>query len=100
MDALAFTGPSELPRLSDGFAELEKELARGPAERGWEDQRWALARIGVLIAWRFRIGCSMAAVWRLLHRHGWSWQSPARRALERDEHAVELWKKDVWPQAE
>jgi hypothetical protein len=22
-----------------------------------------------------------------------------RRALERDEHAVELWKKDVWPQA-
>ncbi|WRZ95667.1 winged helix-turn-helix domain-containing protein [Streptomyces sp. NBC_01007] len=33
-------------------------------------------------------------------RHGWSWQSPARRALERDEHAVELWKKDVWPQVE
>ncbi|MET7608469.1 hypothetical protein ABZS96_40010, partial [Streptomyces avermitilis] len=24
----------------------------------------------------------------------------ARRALERDEHAVELWKKDVWPQVE
>ncbi|MEU1408243.1 winged helix-turn-helix domain-containing protein [Streptomyces sp. NPDC005728] len=22
----------------------------------------------------------MAAVWRLLHRHGWSWQCPARRA--------------------
>ncbi|MER6274554.1 winged helix-turn-helix domain-containing protein [Streptomyces sp900105755] len=36
----------------------------------------------------------------LLHRHGWSWQSLARRALERDEHAVELWKKDVWPQVE
>ncbi|MFE9446602.1 winged helix-turn-helix domain-containing protein [Streptomyces sp. NPDC006602] len=39
----------------------------------------------------------MAAVWRLLHRHGWSWQSPARRPVERDEHAVELWEKDVWP---
>ncbi|MEU9918910.1 winged helix-turn-helix domain-containing protein [Streptomyces sp. NPDC051001] len=36
--------------------------------------------------------CSMAAVWRLLHRHGWSWQSSARRALEGDEHAVELWE--------
>ncbi|MEV0521800.1 winged helix-turn-helix domain-containing protein [Streptomyces sp. NPDC050439] len=43
---------------------------------------------------------SPAAVWRLLHRHGWSWQSPARRAIERDEHAVHLWKKGVWPQAE
>ncbi|XES01417.1 winged helix-turn-helix domain-containing protein [Streptomyces sp. S1D4-11] len=36
----------------------------------------------------------------LLHRHGWSWQCPARRAVERDEGAVGLWKKDVWPQVE
>lgn len=43
---------------------------------------------------------SSAAVWRLLHRHGWSWQYPARRTLERDEQAVGLWTKDVWPQAE
>ncbi|MER5398529.1 winged helix-turn-helix domain-containing protein [Streptomyces sp. NPDC002599] len=42
----------------------------------------------------------MAGAWRLLHRHCWSWQCPARRAPERDEHAVELWKKDVWPQVE
>ncbi|MFG2639218.1 winged helix-turn-helix domain-containing protein [Streptomyces sp. NPDC048362] len=34
---------------------------------------------------------------RQLRRHGWSWQAPARRALERDEHAVELWTKEVWP---
>ncbi|WOX12667.1 winged helix-turn-helix domain-containing protein [Streptomyces sp. N50] len=26
-------------------------------------------------------------------RHGWSWQQPARRAIERDDDAVELWKK-------
>ncbi|MFF5839599.1 winged helix-turn-helix domain-containing protein [[Kitasatospora] papulosa] len=39
----------------------------------------------------------MAMVWRLLKRHGWSWQAPARRALERDEHAVELCKKEGWP---
>ncbi|MEU2065182.1 winged helix-turn-helix domain-containing protein [Streptomyces sp. NPDC013455] len=30
-------------------------------------------------------------------RHGWSWQAPARRALERDEHAIEWWKKEVRP---
>ncbi|MFE9599910.1 winged helix-turn-helix domain-containing protein [Streptomyces hokutonensis] len=91
----------ETAQLSDGqFAELEKELALGPAEDSWEDQRWTVARIRAVIAVRFEIDCSMAAVWRLLHRHSWSWQSPARRARERDEHAVELWKKDVWPQVE
>ena len=101
MDALASTGPATVPKLSDGqFAELEQELALGPAEHGWDDQRWTVARIRAVIAVRFDIDCSMAAVLRLLHRHGWSWQSPARRALERDEHTVELWKKDVWPQVE
>jgi putative transposase len=101
MAALASAGPPKLPKLSDErFAEPEKELARGPAAHGWEDQRWTLARIRVLIARSFKLNCSSAAVWRLLHRHGWSWQSPARRALERDEQAVGLWKKDVWPQAE
>ncbi|MER5845652.1 winged helix-turn-helix domain-containing protein [Streptomyces sp. NPDC002012] len=28
----------------------------------------------------------------------WSWQQPARRAIERDDSAVELWKREVWPQ--
>ncbi|MEU0403680.1 winged helix-turn-helix domain-containing protein [Streptomyces sp. NPDC006197] len=37
-------------------------------------------------------------VWRLPKRHGWPWQTPARRALERDEHTVELWKREVRPQ--
>ncbi|MEV0185204.1 winged helix-turn-helix domain-containing protein [Streptomyces sp. NPDC050625] len=101
MEALASTGPVRLPRLSDGqFAELEKELALGPAEHGWEDQRWTLALIRALIAFTFGIDCSMAAVWRLLHRHGWSWQSPACRALERNAQAVALWKKDVCPHVE
>ncbi|MFD9281353.1 winged helix-turn-helix domain-containing protein [Streptomyces mirabilis] len=67
---------------------------------GWEDQRWTLARIRTLIARRFRLDCSSAAAWRLMHRHGWSWQCPARRALERDEGAVGLWKKDVWQRVE
>ncbi|MES5824514.1 winged helix-turn-helix domain-containing protein [Streptomyces sp. RG80] len=35
-----------------------------------------------------------------MHRHGWSWQSSALRALECDEQAEGLWKKDVRSQAE
>ncbi|WP_256331988.1 winged helix-turn-helix domain-containing protein [Streptomyces sp. 2314.4] len=51
-----------------------------------------------MIGRRLRLSLSVATVWRLLKRHGWSWQAPARRALERDEQAVELWKREVWPQ--
>ncbi|MFG3590144.1 winged helix-turn-helix domain-containing protein [Streptomyces sp. NPDC047990] len=50
-----------------------------------------------MICRRLGLSLSMATVWRLLKRHGWSWQAPARRALERDEHAVELWKREIWP---
>lgn len=57
-DALASAGPPKLPKLSDEqFAELEQELAVGPAVHGWEDQRWTLARIRVLIARKFRLEC-------------------------------------------
>ncbi|MET8038368.1 winged helix-turn-helix domain-containing protein [Streptomyces sp. NPDC005345] len=91
---------AQAPTLSDErFALLESELAKGPAAHGWEDQRWTLERVAALIP---PVPGQLlgAGVWRLLHRHSWSWQSPARRALERDEYAVELWKKDVWPQVE
>ncbi|MCX4791122.1 winged helix-turn-helix domain-containing protein [Streptomyces sp. NBC_01221] len=59
-----------------------------------------LGRVQAVIARRFRVNVSVATVWRLLKGHGWSWQAPARRALERDEHAVELWKKEVSPRVE
>ncbi|WSM17531.1 winged helix-turn-helix domain-containing protein [Streptomyces sp. NBC_01717] len=67
-----------MPKPSDGrLADPEKELALGPAMHGREDWWWPLARIRVLIAWRFRIDCPPAAVWRLLHMHGRSRQCPA-----------------------
>ncbi|MEV6011926.1 winged helix-turn-helix domain-containing protein [Streptomyces sp. NPDC051976] len=50
----------------------------GSAAHGWEDQRWALARVQEVIARKFHVTCSIAAEWRLLHRHNWSWQAPAR----------------------
>ena len=32
-----------------------------------------------------------------MHRHGWSAQVPVRRALERDEEAIAVWKAEVGP---
>lgn len=86
------------PRLSEAqIARLERELERGPLAHGWADQRWTLARIKTLIGRLFHVSYTVEGTWRLLKRHGWSWQQPARRAIERDDAAVEVWKKETWP---
>ncbi|WP_328759776.1 helix-turn-helix domain-containing protein [Streptomyces sp. NBC_00271] len=51
----------------------------------------------MLIGRLFRISYTVEGTWRLLKRHNWSWKQPARRAIERNDDAVELWKKEVWP---
>ncbi|WP_451644057.1 IS630 family transposase [Streptomyces virginiae] len=98
MAALRSTGPANSPTVTDAqFAVLEEELGKGPSAHGFDDERWTLARVQTVIRRRLRLTLSVATVWRLLKRHRWSWQAPARRALERDEHAVELWKQEVAP---
>jgi putative transposase len=98
MEALRSAGPANSPTVTGAqFAVLEEELGKGPAAHGFGDERWTLARVQTVIRRRFGLTLSVATVWRLLKRHGWSWQAPARRALERDEYAVELWKKEMWP---
>ncbi|MFD8825098.1 winged helix-turn-helix domain-containing protein [Streptomyces sp. NPDC059605] len=76
------------PRLDEAqVARLEQELERGPLAHGWADQRWTLARVKTLIGRLFRVGYTVEGTWRLLKRHGWSWQQLARRAIERDDEA-------------
>ncbi|MDQ0836064.1 transposase [Streptomyces achromogenes] len=72
-------------------------MERGPLAHGWADQRWTLAGIKTLIGRLFRVSYTVEGTWRLLKRHGWSWQQPTRRAIERDDDAVEVWKKETWP---
>src|SRR5436309_4291021 len=55
--ALASTGPGGAScRLSDAQLDrLRTELERGPAEHGWADQRWTLARIATVIGRLFHL---------------------------------------------
>lgn len=77
-----------------------RELDKGPVAHGWPDQTWTLARIATLIGRRFHKSYTPQGVAALLHRHGWSQQVPARRAVERDEDAAAAWVRKVWPGAE
>nr|WP_031526046.1 winged helix-turn-helix domain-containing protein [Streptomyces sp. NRRL F-5123] len=95
---LGVEGAAVTARLGERqFAQLERELEKGPLAHGWEDQRWTLARIKTLIGRRFHVSYTVQGVWKLMRRNGWSCQQPVRRAIERDDEAVEVWKKQVWP---
>jgi transposase len=101
IEALCSKGPMARERLSPAqWERLEAELARGPLAHGWDDeaQGWTCKRIKVLIGRLFHLGYTIQGVWRLLRRHGWSAQVPVRRAIERDEESIQVWKSRVWPQ--
>jgi putative transposase len=99
VEALRSKGPVSVERLSpQQWERLEAELKRGPLAHGFEDdQRWTLKRIKLLIGRVFHVGYTVQGVWKLLRRHGWTSQVPVRRAVERDENAIEVWKEQVWP---
>ncbi|MFJ4633812.1 transposase [Streptomyces sp. NPDC088847] len=99
--ALRSAGSASPPRLSETqFAQLERELAKGPVAHGWPDQRWTLSRIKAVIGRRFHKSYTLQGVRKLLIRQGFSCQVPARRAVERDEEKVTGWVKETWPQVE
>jgi putative transposase len=85
-------------KLSAGQrVELAGMLDEGPVVHGWDDARWTLARVAELIAQRFGVGYTLRGVSYLLHRMGYRLHVPARRAIERDEQAIQTWHRLRWP---
>jgi transposase len=96
---LASKGPAARCLLDEQqLAVLESALDGGPLAAGYQDQRWTLARVRDLIAGKFGVRYTIPGVWYLLRRRGWTCQMGARRAVERDDGAVEVWKATTWGQ--
>ena len=96
--ALRSKGPFSREWLSpQQWDRLEAELKRGPLAHGYvDDQRWTLGRIKALIGRLFHVSYTVQGVWKLMRRHGWTPQVPLRRAVERDEANIAMWKEEVW----
>jgi transposase len=77
--------------------ELRGMLLQGALAQGFATELWTLPRVAKLIRERFGIRYSNGHIWHLLRRLGFSCQKPARRATQRDEAAIERWKKKRWP---
>jgi len=76
---------------------LVRLLLRGAMAYGYRTNLWTTARIAELIQREFAVQYHRDHVGRLMHSLQWSPQKPERRALERDEKAIEQWKKKDWP---
>ncbi|WP_327116901.1 winged helix-turn-helix domain-containing protein [Nocardia sp. NBC_01730] len=99
-DALASVGRAgRRPRLSDEHVrEVEAALMKGPKVNGFPTDMWTLARVAEVIERVTGVRYSQTQTWTILReRMGWSRQRPARRAVERNDEAIAVWRKTEWP---
>ena len=90
--------PGRPPELTPRqLKELETLLSKGAAHQGYPNELWTLRRVAALIEKEFGVSYDPSGVWHVLRRMGWSAQKPERRARERDERAIETWRKKDWP---
>jgi transposase len=76
---------------------LLKLLLQGAMANGYPNELWTLKRIASLIRKEFSVRYHPSHVWRVLQACGWSCQVPEKRAIQRDEDAIEHWKRRKWP---
>ena len=76
---------------------LGRALLQKPTEHGFGTELWTLKRVGVLIERMFGVKFGQTQIWRILGGLGFSPQKPDRRAIERDDDAVQTWKRKTWP---
>ena len=98
-DALkAKPAPGRPPKLTpEQKRRLVPFLAQGAMSHGYRTELWTTLRIAELIRRKFRVKYHRNHVGKLLHQLHWSPQKPEGRAIERDERAIEAWKRDLWP---
>jgi transposase len=72
-------------------------LLQGPIAQGYRTNLWTTARMAEVIQRELGVQYHRDHVGRLMHSLRWSPQKPERRALERNEKAIERWKQKDWP---
>ena len=83
------------------LGKVEKALAKGAEANGYVTDVWTLPRVAEVIERLTGVAYHPGYVWYILRKQlRWSWQRPARKALERDDVAIEQWVKQRWPQLE
>ena len=86
------------PRLdARQWRRVEQALLKGPLAFGYGSELWTLERVAAVIEQVSGVRHHPGHVWRLLKERDWTWQKPARRAVERNEEAIGHWVHEEWP---
>src|SRR6185436_11492502 len=87
------------PRLQSAQLEqLGRGLKEGPEALGYGTGLWTTGRVADLIERKTGQKFHPGHVWRILRKLGWSCQRPVGRATQRDEPAIQRWKRVRWPE--
>jgi len=98
IEALRAMATGRPAQLDDGQLEgLRLALLQGAMAHGFGTELWTLKRVRTLIERLFAVRFSEVHVWRLLGALGFNSQKPERRAIERNDAAVQRWKRKSWP---
>jgi transposase len=90
--------PGPTPRLNAKQRQrLLTVLGRGPGHFGFPSDGWTGPRVQAVIEQLFGVRYHVDYVGTLLHQLGWSPQKPEQRARERDEAAIDRWRRETWP---
>jgi transposase len=90
--------PGHPPRLTqDRVRSIPEFLWHGPEAYGFRGQVWTCARIAKVIEWEFGVRSHKDHVGRLLKGLRWTPQQPIKRAIQRDEAAIDRGRAEVWP---
>ena len=91
-----------LAKLSTAqLAKVEKAFTKGAEANGYVADVWTLPRVAEVIERLTGVAYHPGYVWYILRKQlRWSWQRPARKAVERNDAAIQQWVEQRWPQLE
>jgi len=69
-----------------------------PEAAGFPNGLWTVPRVAQLVEERFGVAYGNTRVWQMLRQLGFTPQRPTGKARQRDEAAIETWKRKRWPQ--
>jgi transposase len=94
----AHRSPGHPPKLSAEQKRLIPEfLWHGAEAYGFRGEVWTCARIAGVIEAEFGVRYHKDHIGRLLKELRWTPQVPIRRAIQRDQQAIQRWRDEVWP---
>jgi transposase len=86
--------PAKLTAEQQGL--IPDFLWHGAEAYSFRGEVWTCLRVAAVLAQEFGVWYSKSQVSRLLKKLGWTPQVPLKRAIQRDEAAIQRWQTQTW----